>query len=209
MIILIIAIIVIVIIVFMCLENKNVRKQFNPTNQIFKKAVLPFKRDETFHGIVSIRSQAIHNNNGREYNVDLLQVTCTCANFEKRDQFETISPMRYCRHLLRLLNERNAFKSMGKWEKAIINDGSGAPIQSWVVSLKTAPEVLIVDAGSGNEWVDVYAHTKRSGEHIADASGEIQRFGWNYIEHRWSYGEGPPGSRELTPLMKSVTKKAL
>jgi hypothetical protein len=48
------------------------------------------------------------------------------------------------------------------------------------------------------------ARTPRSGERIKAASGPITRYGWNVEEDRWSYGEGPPGSRELTPLMKLV-----
>jgi hypothetical protein len=207
MIILIIALAVIILIVLL-LKSKS-SNHFYPKNRHFEKIVLSFRRIVTFQEVLTIPSQAIHNNNGREYTVDLCQITCTCPNFEKRDKFEANSSARYCRHLLRLLNERDAFSNLGKWEKAIIDNGSGAPIHSWIVTLTTAPEVLVADSGSSNEWIDVYAHTKRRGERIANASGDIQRFGWNHLEHRWSYGESPPGSRELTPLMKSVTKRGI
>ncbi len=63
---------------------------------------------------------------------------------------------------------------------------------------------MLVTVAAGKEWVNVYARTPRSGERIKTASGPIERYGWNVEEVRWSYSQGPPGSRELTPLMKLV-----
>ncbi len=52
--------------------------------------------------------------------------------------------------------------------------------------------------------MNVLARTKQRGERISEASGEIERFGWNVREKRWTYGDGPPGSRELTPRLREI-----
>jgi hypothetical protein len=140
---------------------------------------------------------------GVQYEVDVSQVTCTCPDFQRRANRPKASFSRCCKHLVRMLSECGHLESADEWVQAIAADGYGAPAEAWMVELNTAPAVLVAVAPS-REWVNVYARKPRSGERIKTASGPIERYGWNVEEDRWSYGEGPPGSRELTPLMKLV-----
>ncbi len=140
---------------------------------------------------------------GKTYLVDPVSVTCTCPNAQLRTAWSQDSVARCCKHLLQVLGEVGVFADAGKWEAAILQDGHGGPAGAWLVDLKTAPAVLIT-VGLSREWVNVFAHTKRRGERIKEASGPIERFGWNISEKRWSYGEGPPGSKELTPIIKEI-----
>jgi hypothetical protein len=137
------------------------------------------------------------------YSVDPSRLTCTCPDFQRRVALPVTSFERCCKHLLRVLYRRGFLASASEWEQAIAADGYGAPAEAWLITLDSAPAVLVTVAAN-KVWVNVYARTLRSGERIGSASGPIQRFGWNVDEDRWAYGEGPPGSRELTPLMKEV-----
>lgn len=138
------------------------------------------------------------------YEVDPARLTCTCPDYQKRRaDLPEASFARCCKHLLRVLDEQGHLAEADKWVKAIASAGYGAPVEAWLIQLDTAPPALVAVAPD-KQWVDVYAHTPRRGERIKTATGPIDRFGWNVDEDRWSYSEGPPGSRELTPLMKQV-----
>lgn len=140
---------------------------------------------------------------GQVYEVDLSNLVCTCQDFQARNGYPQESLSRCCKHLIRALGESKVSEAAGKWEQAIIAEGHGSPRGAWLVKLDTAPEILIT-ASSSREWVNIFAHSKRRGEKIRDATGVIHRHGWNIVENRWSYGEGPAGSRELTPLMRKL-----
>ena len=149
---------------------------------------------------IEIRS---YSDDSKVYSLDLSAVTCTCPDFRSRADESATSLSRCCKHLLQELEHRGLLKDAGKWDLAIVSEGFGAPRTAWTIELDTAPPVLLA-ASNDREWVSVFAHTKRKGERIRDASGRIDRFGWSVIKERWSYGEGPPGSRELTKIMKEI-----
>lgn len=144
-----------------------------------------------------------HSVEGRTYEVDLSNVVCTCKDFQARESYPQESLARCCKHLIRQLGKSKIAAVSGKWEQAIIAERHGSPRGAWLVKLDSAPEVLIT-ASSSQEWTNVFAHSKRKGEKISEATGIIHRHGWSVKENRWSYGEGPAGARELTPLMREL-----
>ena len=137
----------------------------------------------------------------KSYTVNLNEMTCTCASFSKQMHLPSSLLSRCCKHILHVLFLNGALKSTDSWMFAIRDSANHLPDRAWLIDLESASPVLVT-AEAGNEWINVLAHTVRSKERIKTASGPIERFGWNISEKRWSYGSGPPGSHELTPLMK-------
>jgi hypothetical protein len=136
------------------------------------------------------------------YKVDLVEFTCTCPDFEHRRRRSVNTFGRLCKHLVTVLNRNGAFEN-DKWKKAIAETGHGGPVRAWIIKRKDSPPALMT-VSSGNEWVNVYAPSLRKGERIANATGKIRRYGWSVQEKRWSYGESPPGARELRSLFASM-----
>lgn len=71
------------------------------------------------------------------------------------------------------------------------------------MQLQSATEVVMT-IGFSKDWINVYAHSVRAGERIANASGPIKNYGWSVIDHRWSYGDPPAGARELKKLLAEI-----
>lgn len=146
-----------------------------------------------------------HRVSGVAYTLDLAAQTCTCPDFRETRR-KTINPGelgRLCKHLVRALAERQAFDGASKWVNVIVQEGYGAPYFAWEVALPTAKPMLVTITDS-RDWINVYAHLKRAGERYPAASGPVQQFGWSRLEHRWSYGEGPPGASEIRSLLKQL-----
>ena len=135
------------------------------------------------------------------YLVNPATLTCTCIDWKRRAGFPR-DLARCCKHLQAKLVQQGLLEPANEWERALLEQVRG-PTAAWRIELESAPAVVLATSAS-SEWVDVLARTKRRGERIIEASGEIQSFGWNVREQRWSYGEGPPGSRELTSRLREM-----
>jgi len=133
------------------------------------------------------------------YLVNPAVLTCTCIDWKRRAGF-THDLARCCKHLQAVLVEQGLLEAANEWERALLEQVRG-PTAAWRIELESAPAVVLATSAS-SEWVDVLARTKQRGEKISEASGKIESFGWNVREQRWSYGEGPPGSRELRSVFK-------
>lgn len=140
---------------------------------------------------------------GVSYVVDTEAQTCSCQDWQRRSDRPKDHLGRYCKHLMRVLRESGAFDSESEWVQEIAALGFGGPTKAWRIALTTAPAVLVISA-PGGEWVNVLARTTKKGERISQASGSINSYGWNVEADRWSYGEGPAGARELTPVLRAI-----
>lgn len=139
-----------------------------------------------------------------KYQLDLEQAQCSCKSWENRQQFPLGDPRRLCHHLVYAYRKRNLIQGNDKWAEAIIENEQGVPLKSWLARLQSAPDALVTK-GSSDEWLNVFAHEKKSGERIAEASGPIRRYGWSMIEKRWSYGVSVAGARELNKILREAT----
>ncbi len=137
------------------------------------------------------------------YLVSLVRQTCTCPDFGVRKSRPLNTMGRLCKHLMRELCARGCFSEATHWHQAIANAGHGGPRLAFLVRRKSAPPVLLA-LSDNKEWINVYANTRRKGETIANASGSIEEFGWSVVRKGWSYGEGPPGARELRGMLSVV-----
>jgi SWIM zinc finger len=139
-----------------------------------------------------------------EYLLSLKEQTCTCEDFVLQRSNQPKNQLsRCCKHLLRALNQRGAFDHSNKWVKAMGDAGFGGPRLAWTLQLESATEVAMT-IGLSKDWINVYAHSVRAGERIANASGPIKNYGWSVSDHRWSYGDSPPGARELKKLLFEI-----
>ena len=50
---------------------------------------------------------------------------------------------------------------------------------------------------TGDDWIDVIARRRRSGESGNIATGTFATFGFHAVEGRWRYGASPRGSSEI------------
>lgn len=137
------------------------------------------------------------------YDVSLSHQTCSCPDFLHRRDFPANSFPRWCKHLISALSDAGAFEGIGEWQKAVAQAGNGGPIGAFTVTTEKS-QVFLVTAGRNPDWINVYGRTRRKHEQAHQASGPIREFGWCISEQRWSYGEGPPGARELRRLMVQI-----
>ncbi|SDH70635.1 SWIM zinc finger family protein [Propionivibrio dicarboxylicus] len=137
------------------------------------------------------------------YEIDLGEITCTCPDFATRSGFPKNHMSRLCKHLMASLDAAKAF-SDDPWKAAIAKNHQGGPVEALMISPSKSQPVLLT-VSRNKDWVNVFARKKRRGETMATASGEIDQFGWSVAESRWSYGEAPPGARELRGILKKIT----
>lgn len=180
------------------IEERRIRKALNSRLHDFSLD-LPIKAT-SFH-IIHVDSFTSDNT----YIVNIHDQTCTCPDFRKqcRAAAPKNSLSRWCKHLMSETGKELDLDALHKWHRAIICDGFGGPDFAFEFHLETAPDILLT-LRKDSEWMNIYAHTKRKGERIRDASGPIQRYGWQLPYHRWSYGQPPAGAGEFRKLFQYV-----
>ncbi|MCP4818027.1 MAG: hypothetical protein GY883_02485 [Shimia sp.] len=141
------------------------------------------------------------------YLVSLEQQTCDCADFssKQRADFDKFNLSRWCKHLATEISPFYAPIQLDEWKRFLLLSGRGGPLGACKMFLKTTRPVIITSDGNF-EWLTILAHTKKSGETIATASGPLQNYGWNTLENRWSHGKAPNGAREMRkylPLLEA------
>lgn len=175
--------------------------------EAFVPVDLRFSQANPPEGLMKARSDRL---DGMTYAVDLSSQTCSCPDFIETRKLSTQpgEMARLCKHLVRAMYLHNAFIGANSWIKVIAEEGCGGPKLAWEVRLPTAKPMLVT-LGNSSQWINVYAHTLRKGERYALASGPIRQFGWAVNEHRWSYGEAPPGAGEIRSLLKELGRSGL
>lgn len=166
----------------------------------------PFALDLSLEGFAPkhVKQTARSYKSDREYQVDLIEQTCTCPDFsELRSKARANSMPRLCKHLMMKLHGSGAFKGENEWLRAIADQPYGGPKEAWLVERADSPPALVTRSGDG-VWLNVYARSKRKGERISEASGAIKSYGWNTVDRRWAYGEAPPGARELRAILEKM-----
>jgi len=65
-------------------------------------------------------------------------------------------------------------------------------------------QLVYFGCSAATPWVDVYARKRRAGEREGLYTGDYECFGFHMTKNRWSYGEGPPGAREIRTMMEQL-----
>ncbi|NKX47767.1 SWIM zinc finger family protein [Rhodobacteraceae bacterium R_SAG8] len=181
---------------------KNLHDRVMPSNRSFSRLDLSCPEITTVSGQFNIPSQ---NSVGVFYHVSLENQTCSCPNFQNRRNHPKDSFPRWCKHLVTALYHAGAFSDCEVWHKAIAEAGHGGPLGAFFVETDSSQRFLLT-AGRNPDWINVLGRTLRKGERSDQATGRIREFGWCISEQRWSYGQGPPGARQLRKLMEQIDK---
>ncbi|WP_181497947.1 SWIM zinc finger family protein [Rhodovulum viride] len=142
---------------------------------------------------------------GVVYDISLSNQTCSCPDFVHRSDFPVNNLSRWCKHLMAALSDEGTFEKIGEWHKAIADARHGGPIGAFTVTTEKS-QVFLLTAGRNPDWINVFGRTRRKGEQAHQASGPIREFGWCISQQRWSYGEAPPGARELRRLLLKINE---
>jgi hypothetical protein len=142
--------------------------------------------------VVKVKS---HSERGVLYNVDLNGPTCTCPDWRSyRAHLPEGHLGRCCKHVLDAYGKIEPQAGWPSWLGCLVeNRIPPHPQKQWmVIQVKRSP-ALLSTAPSG--WADVYASSD---------GGFYERFGYNVIEDRWSYGMEPDGSRKILQALASA-----
>jgi hypothetical protein len=122
-----------------------------------------------------------HSDKAVIYDVDLSGPSCACPDWRGgRNQLPRGSLSRCCKHILDAFGQLRPAHGWPGWLGAFLEYGwKPHPTKRWFV-VRDGSHFVLASVG-GNEWSDVFAI---DGE-------EYQRFGFNVVEQRWSYGRFP------------------
>lgn len=137
------------------------------------------------------------------YRVNLFKMTCTCQDFQKkaRLQFAKTDIRRPCKHLLKLLLKKGLLKEPDELTRSILDWLPSG--KHFAINHMMSGEAIVFCYGR-NDWIDVFARKRRKGDGDGHYTGGYDRFGFNVIENRWSYGSGPPGALEIREMIKAL-----
>jgi hypothetical protein len=136
------------------------------------------------------------------YKASISEMTCTCPDFKKyRKGVPVNDPRRACKHLYGVMEDNSLLSDLSELALSILESPSKNKHLT-TVKLSSGNEVSICHGG--NEWVDVFTRKRRKGDSGGLYSGKYDRFGFNINEQRWSYGDGPPGAREIKSILSQV-----
>ena len=153
--------------------------------------------------ITGVKRVSSFSSAGVKYMVSFDDQTCTCPDFDQRGHCAVNNFSRWCKHLVNELNDARAFEKANLWQQAFANDGNGGPVAAyWLRPPKIEPIVLTV--GHNLEWINAFVATKRVKKSASDDVGRIKCYGWHIPGKRWSYGEAPPGAREIRKVLMQI-----
>lgn len=173
-------------------------KKFNEIQVI---TISPYLQNlNSTHGKDKITSQS-----GNIYEIDLENQTCECAQFSERKKFPKNTMARFCEHLFIGMNQQKAFSRQHHITFTALKLGlRDITTSAYAIKHDDLPLMYAI-IGDNDEWINIYARTKKTGQTIYEASGDFERHGWHIYKKYWSYGAGPPGASLLKPLFSSLT----
>lgn len=130
------------------------------------------------------------------YQINLSGPSCSCPDFKKNRHnlpFGHIS--RCCKHIMQAFSEVRPSNGWPSWLDPFIEAGfRPLPNQEWNVCHSTNRNYLVSSAN--REWANVYARVGDDGE----------KYGYNIVEDRWSYGNEPADAVTLTETIQKLSK---
>lgn len=152
---------------------------------------------EEFNEYVKVDSET----EDTSYYVNMFEYSCTCPDFTKRRYFfERGDIRRICKHQLWVLEDRKLLGQFDELSRAVIE----LKANKKVLHLCKTGAGAIFSLSSDNEWINVVARKRNSGDSCGVYTGDYARFGFSKIDGRWSYGDAPPGA---TAIKKAIRDK--
>lgn len=120
----------------------------------------------------------------KEYEINLLDQTCTCQDFiDRRIEYDENTPQRFCKHLLSQLDNTDLPAFLKPYKDTVdycISSGRGMPIFAETIEYKN--HIIVVENGS--EWLNI--HTKDGTRH-----------GYKPFGNKWAYSDIPKGFEDF------------
>ena len=118
--------------------------------------------------------------------VDLKTQSCKCKDWEKlRNKLPHESPGRMCKHLVKGF-ELALIKTSADTDRGL------EAVENWKLLSKDGTDFLVA-WGRKSDWCNVYAE---------NATGKLERFGYQHASKRWSFGARPPKAGMLQKFLK-------
>lgn len=135
------------------------------------------------------------------YQVDLMEHSCTCPDWQRRDHWPVGHPGRCCRHVAFAFGEVHS--GLEAHLHAVLHDclqrGTGThPEDDWLMVPMRNGKPAVISGGSG-DWCNVYI----------PFGGKYERYGYNRKEQRWAYGDAPPASLQISAAIAAHFEKAV
>lgn len=136
---------------------------------------------------------------GISYEIDTLNLTCTCPDWEKRrSHVSKDSPARLCKHLVEYFSRKHVEipQELKLYKDIIIFQGRrlrGMSVEKddMHVLYDTAGGIgFMADFMEDSDWINV----------VIDGN----RYGYNYAEERWSYGKAPRYAEIIIPKIERL-----
>jgi hypothetical protein len=159
---------------------------------------LPEITDESF------RNVRVRSSDGQNfYMVNLIDYTCTCPSFlADHSNAPQRSFGRMCKHICRSLNDRKILPLLNPLCRAMVEEGYG--ILSGRFDLDKNGNTIYISGVNAQGWLNVFSLKRKDGK-------KFYRFGYNIIEGRWAYGQGPKINEEILrarPDFKYLTERS-
>ena len=158
----------------------------------------------------SIKKVVANYNENSFYELDLINQTCGCEKFQQCSIYPVNDIRRLCPHLRGELFSKHV-RNIPELAECYISYGSRRNSEITKYQLSSGVPFYIGHSGLKCEWIDVYARKREKGEKEGNFTGFYERYGYNLLEKRWSYGEGPAGASEIKKqiaiLFPSVSSK--
>ncbi|MFN8179278.1 MAG: hypothetical protein U0167_15205 [bacterium] len=155
------------------------------------------------------RSYVAHSESvpGKQYAVNIYQMTCTCPDFAKRRSvFQRLDARRMCKHLASRLEEKCGVAELGQPAYAVVRTAARYGPSGAYKVVFLGPHSFLVMASAGKEWMSVIVR----GEWPPQADRfKNYAFGYSLIERRWSYGRAPRAHKEIAEFLNVVPVDAL
>lgn len=151
-------------------------------------------------GLQSVKSRSTP---GLRYQVDTAQVTCTCPDFVGRcTTFPANDFRRLCKHLADAMSPLIDWERSSNWGPVLLQNGRAK--LHFVIGTLSSGAAVLIGSSPDDPWIDVYSRKRRRGDRGGVYTGDHDCFGFNVERNGWSFGNGPPGAREIRPMLKEL-----
>jgi hypothetical protein len=180
-------------------QPTGVKKHSSLVEENGKKSYLlkPLKQYSSIPRLPTVKCKMIiqsHSESGGEYEVDLNEHTCTCADWASARYLAEVGAVnRACKHIAEAFLKLK--EPLPEWlsavfEECVRRNRGTRPEDEWFI-LQLSKKNATAIAGSSNPWVNVYSPSE----------GLYERFGYNKEEDRWSYARKPRLSRRIAEFI--------
>ena len=142
-------------------------------------------------GPVEIESESMFSEQD-PYLVDAKARTCTCSEFTSFGSLNAITDIRrVCRHQIKLMHKNGTLPQLSLYTNLVCSHPFRDHYYSLVQGKKSK---YLIGYGCPLEWISIW---------ILNSEDPTERYSFNMLEKRWSYGASPKGfAAEIRPALR-------